>query len=643
MLNDLKKRVYEANLMLKENNLITLTWGNASEIDRKSGLIAIKPSGVDYKEMREDDMVIVDLEGNVVEGTLRPSSDLATHIEIYKGFPQVLAVVHTHSRWATIFAQAGMDIPMLGTTHADAFYGDIPCTRKMTKEEIAGEYEKATGAVIVEEFKDKNPTAIPGVVVHSHGPFTWGKDAFEAVKNAIILEEVAMMAWHTLSLNPEIKFQEELADKHYYRKHGAGAYYGQEKKLVIDSLQYNGECACGREHKMETRFSVISAGALKKLNEYLKEYELSGVTVAVYDENTYKATADRHPKVDYEIVLDPCDLHANEHGVALLMEKLPKDAEILIAIGSGTIHDITRFCAYTEDLEFVSCPTAASVDGFCSSVAAMTWNGCKKTLTAVAPKIVVADTEIFMNAPIRLTRSGFGDMIGKYVALADWKIANILSGEFHCERIAEITLEATKSVLDSVDGIISKKSEAYEKLMYGLLLSGLAMQMMGNSRPASGAEHHISHFIEMSPPRFAFNSDALHGEKVGVGTLLAIEEYKRIASLPAPEFSDYEEFKSETILDVFGEELAPDIEKENERDAASGTSAEALGAQWKKITEVIEGLPNPAELKRVYLDFGVKRELSDIGVDNSLGKLLLDCSPMVRNRLTLMRIRKAIK
>ena len=229
-IKELKERVFRANLSLKENNLITLTWGNASEIDRESGIIVIKPSGVDYKEMCADDMIIVDLDGNVIEGNLRPSSDLATHIEIYKGFSEVSAVVHTHSRWATIFAQAGKDIPMLGTTHADTFYGDIPCTRKMRSEEIAGEYEKETGAVIVKRFEGLDPTAIPGVLVYSHGPFTWGKDAYEAVKNAIVLEEVAMMAWHTIKLNEDVKFQKELADKHYFRKHGKNAYYGQEKK-----------------------------------------------------------------------------------------------------------------------------------------------------------------------------------------------------------------------------------------------------------------------------------------------------------------------------------------------------------------------------------------------------------------------------
>lgn len=227
MLEELKERVFRANLLLKESGLVVLTWGNASEIDRKSGYVVIKPSGVDYAEMTAEDMVVVDLDGKVVEGKYRPSSDLATHIEIYKSFGNISGVVHTHSRWATVFAQAGLGIPMLGTTHADTFYGEIPCTRKMTKAEIEGEYEKETGTVICEAFADKNPEEIPGVLVCSHGPFTFGKDSITAVQHAIVLEEVAFMAWHTLSLNENATFQCELAEKHYLRKHGKGAYYGQ--------------------------------------------------------------------------------------------------------------------------------------------------------------------------------------------------------------------------------------------------------------------------------------------------------------------------------------------------------------------------------------------------------------------------------
>lgn len=230
MLERIKERVLRANLALVRHGLITLTWGNVSEKDPQTGLVVIKPSGVSYENMSAEDMVVIDLQGNVVDGNLRPSSDTPTHLELYRRFPSIGGITHTHSRWATIFAQAGLGIPALGTTHADAFYGDVPCTRKLTAEEISGEYELNTGKVIAESFTDKDASAIPGVLVHSHGPFTWGENAEKSVENAVILEEVAMMAWHTILLNPDAEIDGALLDKHYLRKHGSGAYYGQEKK-----------------------------------------------------------------------------------------------------------------------------------------------------------------------------------------------------------------------------------------------------------------------------------------------------------------------------------------------------------------------------------------------------------------------------
>lgn len=413
--------------------------------------------------------------------------------------------------------------------------------------------------------------------------------------------------------------------------------------MIIDSKQYNGLCTCGRNHTMETLFCVVESGCLKKVRDYMDQYAIKGCTVAVYDENTYKATADRHPVVDAEVVLPAENLHANEHGVAELVKRLPEQAEVLLAIGSGTVHDITRYCAYEKRLSFVSCPTAASVDGFCSSVAAMTWEGCKKTLTAVSPKIVVADLDIIQNAPIRLARSGFGDMIGKYVSLTDWKIGNILTGEFYCEAIAGMTREATEQVLQSARGILTGEPAAYEKLMYGLLLSGLAMQMMGNSRPASGAEHHISHMIEMKPASLGVDSQALHGEKVGVGTLLAVEEYQRLAALPDPAFADYQTNTEADILAIFGSELADGIVAENKKDAASSVTAETLTAKWQQIQTEIAKMPDLQDLTKLYHELGVKATLPEIDVPAELQDKLLDNSPMVRNRLTLIRLRKCIR
>jgi len=232
MLEGLKEQVFRANLLLPKHGLITFTWGNVSGIDRQQGLVVIKPSGVSYDDMQADDMVIVELAtGKTVEGSLKPSSDTATHLELYKAFPNIGGIVHTHSRWATTFAQAGRGIMALGTTHGDYFYGEIPCTRKMTKSELEGEYEKETGTVIIETFQGKNPDAVPAVLVYSHGPFSWGGDAMDAVHNAVVLEEVAYMNFHAMMLEPGIPpMQQELLDKHYLRKHGANAYYGQTKK-----------------------------------------------------------------------------------------------------------------------------------------------------------------------------------------------------------------------------------------------------------------------------------------------------------------------------------------------------------------------------------------------------------------------------
>lgn len=228
MLQELKKSVLEANLALVKHQLVIFTWGNVSGIDREKGLVVIKPSGVEYDELTEDKLVVLDLDGNVVEGSLKPSSDTATHLVLYKNFPEIGGVVHTHSSWATSWAQAGRGVPAMGTTHGDYFYGEIPCTRKMTASEIQGEYEKETGNVIVEAFKNLDPMQIPGVLVHSHGPFSWGKDAMNAVHNAVVMEEVAKMTYRSLVLSPDKSSMDQvLLDKHFLRKHGKNAYYGQ--------------------------------------------------------------------------------------------------------------------------------------------------------------------------------------------------------------------------------------------------------------------------------------------------------------------------------------------------------------------------------------------------------------------------------
>lgn len=229
MLEELKKKVYEANMDLPKYGLVTFTWGNVSAIDRESGLFVIKPSGVDYELLKPEDMVVMDLEGNKVEGKYNPSSDTATHLELYKAFPEIGGVVHTHSTYATSWAQSGRPIPCYGTTHADYMYGEIPCARVLTQEEMDEGYEKNTGTIIVEIFKDKDPMAVPAVLCKNHGPFAWGKNAKDAVHNAVVLEEVAKMALFTEQLKSDVEpAPQRIQDKHYFRKHGANAYYGNK-------------------------------------------------------------------------------------------------------------------------------------------------------------------------------------------------------------------------------------------------------------------------------------------------------------------------------------------------------------------------------------------------------------------------------
>lgn len=230
MLEALKEKVFQSNLDLVKHGLVIFTWGNVSGIDRESGLVVIKPSGVSYDIMKASDMVVVDLDGKVVEGDLNPSSDTPTHLVLYKAFPEIGGVVHTHSTYATAWAQAGIDIPNIGTTHADYFYKAIPCTADMTREEVEGNYELETGNVIVKRFEGMNPVHTPGVLVKNHGPFAWGKDAHEAVHNAVVMEQVAKMASIAYSVNPNLTMNQLLVEKHFSRKHGPNAYYGQKKK-----------------------------------------------------------------------------------------------------------------------------------------------------------------------------------------------------------------------------------------------------------------------------------------------------------------------------------------------------------------------------------------------------------------------------
>ena len=410
--------------------------------------------------------------------------------------------------------------------------------------------------------------------------------------------------------------------------------------MIIDSAKLNGPCSCGRSHEMITTDAIIEPGCLKKLDFYTDKYGITGKRAVIYDENTYHAKNMLHPAADQEIILDPTNLHANEIAVGKVMEQLDGDIDYLVAIGSGTIHDTTRYCANDRGIPFISCPTAASVDGFCSTVSAMTWKGYKKTMPGVAPVFVLADIDIIKEAPLYLALSGAGDIFGKYTALADWNIGHALTGEYLCPVIESMTRDAVDAVRSCCTGLKEQDEHAFEQLTYGLILSGLAMQLMGNSRPASGSEHHISHLIEMQPAAFPFHSDALHGEKVGVGTILISQACHKIAETEdiSPYVHPYSILPEKELEELYGPSLYPSIVEENKKDCMEGVTPEMLINAWPEIRKIIATIPRPEELTALYEEIGAKKSMEDIDVPSAYLSQLLRFSPSARNRLTMMRV-----
>lgn len=419
--------------------------------------------------------------------------------------------------------------------------------------------------------------------------------------------------------------------------------------MRINMKEFTGKCSCGREHKLAVEEIYLEAGVLEKIPDILSRDRYSGYQsfVMICDENTYEAAG---KKVEQKIEglrcvkLSSRQLHANEIGVAKVKEALDDvgDVDCLIAVGSGTIHDLTRYYAYERGIPFISIPTAASVDGYVSTVAAMSWYGFKKSMIAVSPMLVIADSSVIANAPMRLTASGVGDLLGKYTALADWKITNILNGEYICDKICRMEYQALDNLKKSLEGLASGKTEAYEELMYGLLLSGLAMQMTGHSRPASGAEHHMAHFWEMAVINEEL--DAYHGEKVGIGLILASSIYHEAAEYLRSgdfEIKDHVDIETDLIEKTFlNKELCENIKKTNTPNLLDTIAAEKLREQTEEIIRLIEEIPT-ADTIREMLDIvhGVT-SLEDIGLDAEMKEKSARVAPYIRDRLTFLRILK---
>ena len=411
--------------------------------------------------------------------------------------------------------------------------------------------------------------------------------------------------------------------------------------MKIDLERFLDKCSCGHAHDISVKGIYIEPKASRYLNEILKSY-ISPTFIC--DVNTKKATEEiltEYFESNTVIELLGKEIHADNLNVEYIYERIEDNVDVLIAVGSGTIHDLTRYVAFEKDIPFISIPTAASVDGFVSNVAAMTWNGMKKTFSSKAPIFVLADTDIFSRAPYRLTASGISDLMGKYTALADWKISHIITGEYFCKRIYDLEMEAVREVESTLDKIKSGNEEYMEKLMYALILSGLAIQMIGNSRPASGAEHHISHLWEMAVINEPIN--ALHGEKVSVGLIMTLEKYEKILRVIESgkcQVIDNSEFETALLKDTFGSKgLYEVILEENGENLLESINLNQLENQLKDIADELKKLPKSNEMKEKLKKADCITSMQKLGLLD-IKELTLTLSPYIRRRLTLMRVSK---
>ena len=409
--------------------------------------------------------------------------------------------------------------------------------------------------------------------------------------------------------------------------------------MIMNCEQYTGKCVCGREHSLETRKVVVAEKALENFEEYMQELGLTGRRTVVYDEITWKLTEGKHVKADQNIILDPKGLRAED----ILIENMMKDLdhpEVIVAVGAGTIMDFGRYPAYKLGIPFVAIPTLASSDGFTANICSAIMNGQKKSTPMCAPVLVVADLDIISGAPARLIASGINDILAKYTSLADWRISHLVDGEYYCPMVADLAEHALKLMRGAADKYAATGVADHEAMAMAQMESGLTMQLMDNSRAASGAEHLMAHLVEMHPPRFE-NAEGIHGECVGVGTFQCIREYHKLASMK-PKAKPFTPLTEAWVLEKFGERLAPGIMKENENDVLGTFPSQNIVDHWDEIKAMLDALPSVEEMDKLYSDCGCKYLPEHIGIDPALADEMLDISAAIRNRLTLVRMKRVL-
>ena len=408
--------------------------------------------------------------------------------------------------------------------------------------------------------------------------------------------------------------------------------------MILDCAKYSGPCSCGRVHTLETKMVVVEYDALKNFDSYMDACGLTGRRTVLYDTNTYNLPGMVHVRADKEIVLEAKGLHSEKTLIEGIIPQLD-DPDVIITVGSGTLMDFARYNAFHMGIPFVAIPTLASSDGFTANICSVVIDGHKCSIPMSAPALVVADLNIIAGAPMFLTVSGVADILSKHISLADWKIANIAAGEYYCGRVADMAQQALDMMVSCADALLDGEAPDFEAMTMAQMISGLSMQMLGNSRAASGAEHLIAHLVEMKPPRFE-GAHGIHGECVGVGSVICAGEYHRMIHRK-PKARPFEPIPADWIREKFGP-LAEGIIKENENDVLAAFEPQNIVDHWDEIRAIVENIPTAEEFAAVFRGLDGKYRLCDIGIDESLADEVLDISAAIRNRLTFARMRRVL-
>lgn len=410
--------------------------------------------------------------------------------------------------------------------------------------------------------------------------------------------------------------------------------------MILDTSKYLGPCECGRDHELRTKLVVCEYGALKNFEKYMDACGLTGPRAVIYDTNTYRLSGLTHVRAEQEIVLEAQGLHSEKGLIENMMTMLTGKPGLMVAVGGGTLMDFARYSAWKLGIPFVAVPTIVSSDGFTADICSIIIDGQKKSIPMQAADAVICDMDVVAGAPMFLTIAGVQDILAKYVSIADWKIAHIVSGEYFCEKVCAMAQEALDIMARCAKELAEGKAPDFEAMAYTQMLSGLTMQILSNSRAASGAEHLVAHLVEMKPRGFE-HARGLHGECVGVGTLMCAQAYHKLAERESVEVRPYEPLDEQWVREVFGP-LADGVIKENENDVLKTFPPENIKAHWQEIREIIASIPSYEELDALYAKIGAKHTLAELGIDESVRGEFLDISSAIRNRLTLARMTRLI-